>query len=100
MSYWCGFEETTIDSINMTSNVAPMWREAGIDLAGMKGMSAEQVRPMLAHAIYNMLTSPSKYKAMNPENGWGDYDSCVKYLVALAIMAGEVDPTDTFRANH
>jgi len=103
MSYWCGFEDTTdpaLDSINMTSNVAPMWRLAGADLAAMKGKAAKEVRVILATAVRNMLAEPEKYKALNPGNGWGDYESCVMYLAKLAIMAGEVDPCDTFRASH
>jgi hypothetical protein len=100
MSYWCGFEDTDIDSINMTSNVAPMWRRAGADLAAMKGKTAKEVRFILATAVRNMLAEPEKYKALNPGNGWGDYRSCVEYLTRLALMAGEVDPADTFRANH
>lgn len=99
MSYWCGFEETTIDSINMTSNVAPMWRLAGADLREMRGKPAAEVKIILATAVRNMLAEPEKYRALNPENGWGDYESCVKYLVDLAIMAGEVDPTDIFRGS-
>lgn len=99
MSYWCGFEETTIDSINMTSNVAPMWRLAGADLKELRGRTAREMRVILADAIRIMLIHPEKFKALNPENGWGDYESCVKYLVDLAIMAGEVDPRDTFRGS-
>ena len=100
MSYWCGFEETEIDSINMTSNVAPMWRLAGADLAAMKGKPASEVKLILADAIRIMLLHPEKFKALNPENYWGDYEGCVKFLVDLAIMAGDVAPDDTFRANH
>jgi len=100
MSYWCGFEKTAIGSINMTSNVAVMWRWAGADLSELAGTPAREMRNILADAIHNMLIEPDKYRALNPKNGWGDYASCLVYLLALAVMAGEVDPEDTFRANH
>lgn len=33
--------------------------------------------------IKNMQSKPEVYKAMNPENGWGDYDGCLGFLVSL-----------------
>jgi hypothetical protein len=102
MSYWCGFTDTTdpeLDSINMTSNVAGMWRLAGADLRAMFGQPAAEVQVTLATAVRNMLAEPEKYRALEPENGWGDYEGCVGYLVKLAIMAGLVDPGDTFRGS-
>jgi hypothetical protein len=99
MSYWCGFEDSD-DSINMTSNVAPMWRLAGADLAELNGKPAIEVQMVLASAIHNMLNEPNKYKALNPENGWGDYENCVRYLVNLALMCTNVDSLDIFYAHH
>lgn len=100
MSYWCGFNSGNVESINMTSNVSPQWRLAGADLAEMDGKPACEVKLMLATAVRNMLSEPEKYRALDPENGWGDFDSTVKYLVDLALMAGKVDPGDTFYAHH
>jgi hypothetical protein len=100
MSYWCGFEIEEDNSINMTSNVAPMWRLAGADLAELSGKPAAEVQLVLANAIRNMLSEPHKYKVLNPANGWGDYKSCVVYLVNLAILCTEVGATDLFYAHH
>jgi hypothetical protein len=101
LSYWCGFEDDKDDSINMTSNVACMWRLAGADLAEMNGKPAGEVKVILATAVRNMLAEPEKYKAMNPENGWGDYEGCIDYLMRLAIMAGNrEDPATPFYASH
>jgi hypothetical protein len=99
MSYWCGFDDSD-DSINMTSNVAPMWRLAGADLAELNGKTAAEVKLVLISAIRNMLSEPHKYKALNPANGWGDYKSCVTYLMNLAILCTEVEATDLFYAHH
>jgi len=110
VSYWCGFNNAAgkaargepggIDSINMTSNVAPMWRLAGADLAAMNGMDTVRARIMLAGAVHAMLLRPEDFKKLNPENGWGDYEGTVQYLMKLCIMASEVEPDDTFYANH
>jgi hypothetical protein len=70
-------------SRNMTSNVARMWREAGIDLSEVDGELAGDQLPALRDAIKNMKENPGKYELMNPINGWGSYDTCLAFLLAL-----------------
>lgn len=65
---------------NYTSNCSRMWCTAGVDLHDLEGMSASEAAPRLEAAIEEMRTNPGKYKAMNPENGWGDYDSALQFL--------------------
>lgn len=70
---------------NYTYNCSPMFRAAlggkGLyELAGKPGGLAAQ---MLGHAIGQMVHHREKYEAMNPENGWGDYSSAVKFLERL-----------------
>lgn len=68
---------------NMTSNVAPMWRKAGIELRHAKGMVSGALVYRLAEAVAAMKASPDEYKAMNPATGWGDYDGALKFLEDL-----------------
>ncbi len=67
----------------LTSNVAAMWRRAGADLVAFDGRVAADVLPALRAAIVVMEDDPATYKAMNPPNGWGDYDSCLEFLGEL-----------------
>ncbi len=69
---------------NCTSNCAPMWRAAGADLAEFNGRKAADCLPVLDAAIQKMQADPETYRAMNPPNGWGDYDSLVRALERLA----------------
>jgi hypothetical protein len=71
------------ESWNQTSNVAPMWRAAGADLAEFHGMLAADCVPQLQAAITNMVEQPDKYTPMNPPNGWGSYDTCLGFLRGL-----------------
>lgn len=71
------------DHWNCTSNVAPMWRRAGADLADFHGRTAGECRPLLAAAIAAMEGDPATYKAMDPPNGWGDYAGCVDAMNRL-----------------
>jgi hypothetical protein len=67
----------------MTSNVARMWRAAGIDLSEVDGEPAGEWLPKLRDAIRNMKADPEKYRLMNPSNGWGSYETCLEFLTAL-----------------
>jgi hypothetical protein len=84
---------------NMTSNVAPMWREAGADLAEMDGKPAVDCWPALANACDNMVDNPEKYKAMNPPNGWGSYDTCLDFLRSIRDACQE-HPACTVRISR
>lgn len=65
---------------NYTSNVAPMWRAAGIDLKHARGMVAGALVYRLNEAVAAMEADPDKYRAMNPPNEWGDYDGALEFL--------------------
>lgn len=65
---------------NYTSNVAPMWREAGADLAQMDGMPAWRAIDCLTAAVEMMRAYPDDYRKMEPDNGWGSYDGCLQLL--------------------
>ena len=70
------------DNMNMTHNVAPMWRLARCfdALYESKGKLAGEVLPELKAALIDMQNYPAKYKELNPPNGWGDYDSAMYFL--------------------
>lgn len=86
-------------SWNMTSNVVPMWQFAGADLATFDGKRAGDVLPFLESAIAHMEKHPDTYRAMNPPNGWGDYDSCLGFLRDLAAGFAE-QPRATVRVDR
>lgn len=68
---------------NMTSNVGPMWRKAGADLADFHGENAGAMARVLDAAIGKMTAYPDEYRALNPSNGWGTYEGCVEFLREL-----------------
>ena len=85
---------TVCDIGNMTSNVAPMWRLAGADLAEFDGKKAGDCLAALHHAIADMTVFPEKYEALNPPNGWGDAAGCLRYLSDV-MLAFEKHPLAT-----
>lgn len=82
-----GIEEVNVAECgNYTSNVSPMWSEAlGFPLSKLCGMNASDAVPHLRKAIAAMEDEPNKYRAMNPENGWGNYEGALSYLRKMLI---------------
>jgi len=48
---------------------------------------ASELESILFLGLKELKSNPEKYKAFNPDNGWGDYEGlvkfCEKYLVAI-----------------
>lgn len=72
------------ESWSYTSNCGKMWRAAGADLAEFDGKTAGECLPVLRAGIDEMKANPQKYRALNPGNKWGSYDSLVPALEQLA----------------
>lgn len=61
-----------------------MWIAAGADLRDFHGKTCAECLPILNVAINTMVAQPAFFQAMDPANGWGDYDSTVERLRILA----------------
>ena len=71
---------------NYTRNVSPMWRDAlgGKLLSEFHDAPCSEAAGPLAGAVKRMEADPEKYRAMNPPNGWGDYEGAIDYLRRIA----------------
>lgn len=78
----CDHCQLTTGDLNYTHNVSPMWREAGCydALYNSDGKRASETLEILNEAIKKMSQDPEKYRALNPSNGWGNYDSALQFL--------------------
>ncbi|MFJ9387728.1 hypothetical protein ACIRON_02835 [Nocardioides sp. NPDC101246] len=74
---------------NYTSNVARMWRHAGVDLRDLNGKPATECVEPIASAAAVMAANPATYIAMNPENRWGDYWGALRFLEEAAAACRE-----------
>lgn len=72
----------TLFDANYTHNVVPMWKKAGCyDALYMSdGKLAGNVLPELEAGLAAMKADPEGFKQLNPLNGWGNYDSALKFL--------------------
>lgn len=71
---------------NYTYNCAGMFVEAsetGESLSELHGMKCTEAEPIIAKAVENMQKDPQKYKAMEPDNGWGSYNGFLEYVETL-----------------
>lgn len=68
---------------NYTSNCSGMWDMASPvtdGLRGLHGMTADDAARHLTEMIRKMCRNPEPYRAMQPDNGWGDFDSQLDML--------------------
>lgn len=49
----------------------------------LNGMSGADGRKLLDLIVNGLMEAPSLFRSMNPENGWGDYDSLLRVLVEM-----------------
>ncbi len=83
------YEYQVHDCGNMTYNVSKMYREtfpAGMDgIHALAEIKAADAIEMLRMVIGEMESNPSKYKLLNPPNGWGNYESALQYIRNILV---------------
>ena len=65
-------------------------------MEGSQGLKESQVGDLyiqIGEAIEKMESNPEKYKAMNPPNGWGNYEGALEVLKEMAKVAFEYPET-------
>lgn len=68
---------------NYTSNCVAIWEKAMPDTAGLEGLDGMRAGVAAIHlytAMTKMIGNPQEYRALEPANGWGSFDS---QLIAL-----------------
>lgn len=81
---------------NITHNLGKMANEAGIykylwrpEECGV--IKAHHLITPLTEGLNLLILNPERFKALNPENGWGDYDGLVLFVKSY-IKACQLDP--------
>lgn len=83
---------------NYTFNVSKMYYDVFKNgfREDLHGVSAYDCIFILEKAIEKLKANPEKYKAMNPENGWGNYEGAISFLEAI-LSACKENPKCTVR---
>lgn len=89
---------------NITHNLNAMAAEAGVyDVCWRpeeNGITkAEQLIEPLKKGLERLKAEPERFKALNPSNGWGDYDGLVEWLEAYLAACVE-NPNADVRASR
>lgn len=86
-------ESETLFSLNYTSNINPMIPtaeyHATIGRAYQDGIKASELIAPLTSMVSKMADTPDACRALNPANGWGDYDRLMPLLRALLAACAE-----------
>lgn len=87
-------------ALNITYNLSAMLRQGGfVGWRNIEGKSAQWVGRHIIEVLDRMDLEPDKWRAMNPENGWGDYDKCIQgRMREWARKCRDAGPDDTIGA--
>ena len=88
-------------SWNYTHNCNDMMRDAGYNwVYSLGGQKVIDTIPKFQEMLQNLKHDPEKFRAMNPSNGWGSYDSLVNLwetdILPRAIEISEKIPDVTW----
>lgn len=88
-------------SWNITHNLGRMANEAGIYYALWRPdeigvMVARDLVPLLRSGLDLLESNPAKFRALNPENGWGTYDGLVAFVHAYLNACVEYPTAEVF----
>lgn len=97
----CTTEDSEVYEANITHNLSTMAEAAGIYEClwspGHAGVTkASQLIGPLTDGLMRLQIDPERFEAMNPKNGWGDYDGLVRF-VADYLEACKAYPDATVR---
>jgi hypothetical protein len=81
----CGRSDGGVFSANITYNLGPMWRAAGLPFSveEIEGKRASELVPWLEAGLAELVNNSATYKAMNPSNGWGSFEGLVKTVAEM-----------------
>jgi hypothetical protein len=110
MSWWiylrskecehCGASGQEFFNTNYTSNMWPMLHEARFDWDPLEGKTAEEIEPEIERLIGLMTKDPAAYRALNPKNGWGNYDSFLREVLRPLLEACKENPKAIFHISR
>lgn len=77
-------EKSIIDK-NITHNLCPMWKKAGVydALYSSEGKTAKEVLPILEEGLNFMIAEPDRFRILNSRNSWGTYKQALPWLEEL-----------------
>ena len=90
----CGNPGSEGAAVSVTYNLSGMLHEAGFaGWAAVAQMSARDAGEHILRVLDGMREDPDRWRAMNPPNGWGDYDRSLQVaLRRWAEMASKESP--------
>lgn len=82
--------ETVIEVVDgHTYNLSAMWRLAGVfdKSSDLDGVRTIDLAPKLVRALLLARENADDFRALNPPNGWGDYDGFLEILTKFTGLA-------------
>ena len=69
-----------------TYNTSPMFfKGAQKSLNDLNGMKAKDAYPILLKGFEYMRDHPAEMEALNPDNGWGNYEGFLQFIGSITV---------------
>lgn len=75
-----------------TYNLTPMWVKGGVVKSRsreMDGLTSDELGIRASRAVLLAVRYPDRFRALNPENGWGDFDGFLEIIVRTAVICAD-----------
>ena len=87
-------KQTEVFGANITHNMTPMAKAVGLYVPLWHPEKiylqwSYELIPLLEEGITLLKSDPEQYKALNPDNGWGSYDTFLPWLEKLLEQCKE-----------
>jgi len=73
------------ETFNMTSNVGPMYRVAGLEIGNLDKMLTKNVIAKVQPAYDYMVAHSHEMRTLEPANGWGKYEDALGFLQEILV---------------
>jgi hypothetical protein len=90
--YVTATRRTLVANVNVTYNLGPMLRAAGMDWADFTCLRPEELTRKITATIEELKARPEHYRALNPPNGFGTYEGLITSLGEVLVAL--VDPAN------
>jgi hypothetical protein len=96
----CGRGGAILFEVNYTSNMRGAWNAAGIKVHEWEGVKAASVVEQLRAGLAAIAADLPKYRAFEPDNGWGHVSTMVDNFLRPILEACEAHPNAVIRVSR
>jgi hypothetical protein len=83
----CCHADERVFERNITGNLVPMWKAVSVydALYNSDGLEPNEIKETILKGIHELVSREKEMRELEPDNGWGTYESALKLLEDVHI---------------